>query len=61
MSLITTPFGFASNALDSVAALDLSDMGAVVTGAPSDIGVETARALAQPDATPRRLEHCDER
>jgi hypothetical protein len=46
MSLITTPFGFPSNALDAVAGLDLSDRGAVVIGAPSGIGVETARALA---------------
>jgi hypothetical protein len=47
MSLITTQFGFASNALDAVAGLDLSDRGAVVIiGAPSGIGVETARALA---------------
>jgi NAD(P)-dependent dehydrogenase (short-subunit alcohol dehydrogenase family) len=46
MGLITTPFGFTSTALDVVAGLDLSGRRAVVTGAASGIGVETARALA---------------
>ena len=52
MSLITTPFGFASTALDAAAGLDLSDRRAVVIGAPSGIGVETARALAAPGCDP---------
>jgi NAD(P)-dependent dehydrogenase (short-subunit alcohol dehydrogenase family) len=44
--LITTPFGFASTASEVVAGLDLSAQRAVVTGAASGIGIETARALA---------------
>jgi NAD(P)-dependent dehydrogenase (short-subunit alcohol dehydrogenase family) len=46
MSLIRTPFGFASTASDVAAGIDLSGRRAVVTGASSGIGVETARALA---------------
>jgi NAD(P)-dependent dehydrogenase (short-subunit alcohol dehydrogenase family) len=43
--LITTPFGFESTAAEVVDGLDLSGKSAVVTGAASGIGVETARAL----------------
>lgn len=43
---ITTPFGFESTAADVVAGVDLSGRRAVITGAGSGIGVETARALA---------------
>jgi NAD(P)-dependent dehydrogenase (short-subunit alcohol dehydrogenase family) len=43
---ITTPFGFDSTAADVVAGVDLAGKRAVVTGAGSGIGVETARALA---------------
>src|ERR1700757_4230299 len=43
---ITTPFGFQSTAEEVVAGLDLSGKRAIVTGAASGIGVETARALA---------------
>jgi NAD(P)-dependent dehydrogenase (short-subunit alcohol dehydrogenase family) len=43
---ITTPFGFDSTAADVVAGIDLSGKRAIVTGAGSGIGVETARALA---------------
>ncbi|CQD05508.1 oxidoreductase [Mycolicibacterium conceptionense] len=43
---ITTPFGFASTASDVIAGVDLSGRSAVVTGAASGIGIETARALA---------------
>ncbi|MET0702211.1 MAG: SDR family NAD(P)-dependent oxidoreductase [Mycobacterium sp.] len=43
---ITTPFGFASTAAEVVADIDLSGKRAIVTGAASGIGVETARALA---------------
>jgi NAD(P)-dependent dehydrogenase (short-subunit alcohol dehydrogenase family) len=43
---ITTPFGFDSTAAEVVADVDLTGKSAVVTGAGSGIGVETARALA---------------
>jgi NAD(P)-dependent dehydrogenase (short-subunit alcohol dehydrogenase family) len=43
---ITTPFGFDSTAAEVVAGIDLAGKRAVVTGAGSGIGVETARALA---------------
>jgi NAD(P)-dependent dehydrogenase (short-subunit alcohol dehydrogenase family) len=48
--LITTPFGFESTAAEVVDGLDLSGKSAVVTGAASGIGVETARALARAGA-----------
>jgi len=44
--LITTPFGFESTATEVAAGADLAGTRAVVTGAASGIGVETARALA---------------
>jgi NAD(P)-dependent dehydrogenase (short-subunit alcohol dehydrogenase family) len=43
---ITTPFGFASTAAEVIAGVDLTGKRAIVTGASSGIGVETARALA---------------
>jgi NAD(P)-dependent dehydrogenase (short-subunit alcohol dehydrogenase family) len=43
---LMTPFGFASAADEVLADVDLSGQRAVVTGAASGIGVETARALA---------------
>jgi NAD(P)-dependent dehydrogenase (short-subunit alcohol dehydrogenase family) len=43
---ITTPFGFESTAAEVAAGVDLTGKRAVVTGAASGIGVETARALA---------------
>jgi NAD(P)-dependent dehydrogenase (short-subunit alcohol dehydrogenase family) len=46
MSLIMTPFGFRSTAAEVVAGVDLSGKRAIVTGASSGIGIETARALA---------------
>ncbi|WP_344871873.1 SDR family NAD(P)-dependent oxidoreductase [Nonomuraea antimicrobica] len=46
MSLIQTPFGFASTAAEVVADIDLTGKRAVVTGASSGIGVETAAALS---------------
>src|SRR3954452_23380694 len=46
MTLFATPFGFTSTAADVLADVDLSGRRAVVTGATSGIGVETARALA---------------
>ncbi|MGD8166308.1 SDR family NAD(P)-dependent oxidoreductase [Herbiconiux sp. P16] len=48
--LITTPFGATSTADDVIAGVDLSGRRAIVTGASSGIGVETARALAQAGA-----------
>ncbi|MFI6875424.1 SDR family NAD(P)-dependent oxidoreductase [Streptomyces sp. NPDC050400] len=46
MNAITTPFGFASTADEVVSGIDLTGRRAVVTGASSGIGAETARALA---------------
>jgi len=45
MLLITTPFNRQSTAADVMAGIDLTHRQAVVTGASSGIGVETARAL----------------
>jgi NAD(P)-dependent dehydrogenase (short-subunit alcohol dehydrogenase family) len=45
-TLITTPFGFDSTAAEVIEGIDLSGKRAIVTGASSGIGVETARALA---------------
>jgi NAD(P)-dependent dehydrogenase (short-subunit alcohol dehydrogenase family) len=47
---ITTPFGFTSTAAEVIAGVDLSGKRAIVTGAASGIGVETARALADAGA-----------
>ena len=46
MPLITTPFEASSTAADVIAGIDLPGRRAIVTGASSGIGVETARALA---------------
>jgi len=48
--LITTRFDAGSTADDVVAGLDLGGLRAVVTGASSGIGVETARSLARAGA-----------
>jgi NAD(P)-dependent dehydrogenase (short-subunit alcohol dehydrogenase family) len=48
---ITTPFGFESTAADVVSGIDLTGKTAIVTGASSGIGVETARALAAAGAS----------
>jgi hypothetical protein len=45
-TLTATPFGFTSTAAEILDGVDLSDKRAVVTGAASGIGIETARALA---------------
>ncbi|WP_066956132.1 SDR family NAD(P)-dependent oxidoreductase [Streptomyces lushanensis] len=45
-TLVTTPFDARSTAAEVVAGIDLAGRRAVVTGAASGIGVETARALA---------------
>jgi NAD(P)-dependent dehydrogenase (short-subunit alcohol dehydrogenase family) len=51
MTLLSTPFGFSSTAAEVLADLDLAGRRAIVTGATSGIGVETARALAAAGAT----------
>jgi len=48
---ISTPFGFQSTAADVIEGVDLTSKTALVTGASSGIGVETARALAAAGAT----------
>ncbi len=45
-TLITTPFDWGSTAAEVVTGIDLTGKRAVVTGASSGIGIETARALA---------------
>jgi NAD(P)-dependent dehydrogenase (short-subunit alcohol dehydrogenase family) len=45
-TLITTPFTAQSTAAEAAAGIDLTGRRAIVTGAASGIGVETARALA---------------
>src|SRR5690349_3960352 len=45
MTLVSTPFGFDSTTDDVLAGIDLTGRRAVVTGATSGLGVETARAL----------------
>ncbi len=49
-TLITTPFDGSSTAAEVVADVDLSNRRAIVTGAASGIGIETARALAHAGA-----------
>jgi len=46
VSLIKTPFGFSSTAAEVAEGIDLTGRSAIVTGASSGIGFETARALA---------------
>ena len=48
--LITSSFGAYATAREVVAGQDLSGKTAIVTGAASGIGVETARALAEAGA-----------
>src|SRR3954452_1394359 len=50
MSDITTPFGATTTAADVIDGVDLTGKRAIVTGAASGIGVETARALASAGA-----------
>ena len=44
---ITSPFGARSTAREVAAGHDLSGLTAIVTGAATGIGIETARALAE--------------
>ncbi|MFI1767199.1 SDR family NAD(P)-dependent oxidoreductase [Streptomyces sp. NPDC020800] len=46
MNALTTPFGFSSTAAEVADGIDLTGRRAVVTGASSGLGAETARALA---------------
>ncbi|MFF4974826.1 SDR family NAD(P)-dependent oxidoreductase [Streptomyces sp. NPDC001083] len=46
MNTVTTPFGFESTAAEVAEGVDLAGRQAVVTGASSGIGAETARVLA---------------
>ena len=48
---VTTPFGFESTAADVIHGVDLTGRTAIVTGASSGIGIETARALAAAGAS----------
>ena len=48
---VTTPFGFESTAADVIHGVDLTGRTAIVTGASSGIGIETARALASAGAS----------
>ena len=50
MKPITTSFGFSSTAAEVAAGINLSGKRAIVTGAASGIGVETARELARAGA-----------
>ncbi|MEA2346495.1 MAG: hypothetical protein QOG62_282 [Thermoleophilaceae bacterium] len=50
MTRIETGFGFESTAMEVVDGIDLSGKRAIVTGAASGIGIETARALASAGA-----------
>ena len=50
MTRLTTPFGSRSTAREVAAGIDLSGKRAIVTGAASGIGIETARALAEAGA-----------
>ena len=49
-NLITTPFTAASTAEDVARGIDLAGLRAVVTGASSGIGAETARVLVSAGA-----------
>lgn len=51
MTLITTPFDATSTAAEVAASIDLAGRSAIVTGAASGIGIETARALAATGAS----------
>ncbi|MEW1775115.1 SDR family NAD(P)-dependent oxidoreductase [Streptomyces sp. NPDC086777] len=50
MTTISTPYGFSSTAAEVAEGIDLTGRRAVVTGASSGLGAETARALASTGA-----------
>ena len=50
MTLVKTPYGFSTDALEIVAGLDMRGKRAIITGGAAGIGVETARALASAGA-----------
>ncbi|GHJ37163.1 SDR family NAD(P)-dependent oxidoreductase [Streptomyces sp. TS71-3] len=50
MTAITTPYGFSSTASEVAHGIDLAGRRALVTGASSGLGAETARALAEAGA-----------
>jgi NAD(P)-dependent dehydrogenase (short-subunit alcohol dehydrogenase family) len=50
MTALVTPFGFRSTAAEVVQGVDLTGKRAIVTGAASGIGIETARALVNAGA-----------
>ena len=56
MTRLLTPFGFTSTAADVLADVHLSGRRAIVTGATSGIGVETAHALAAAGAAGLRAQ-----
>lgn len=49
-NLITSPFGASTTAMEVIEGVDLSGLNAIVTGAGTGIGVETAKALASAGA-----------
>lgn len=55
MSALTTPFGFSSTAAEVAAGIDLTGRRAVVTGASSGLGTETARRWAADAITANAL------
>ena len=61
MTPITTSFGFRTTAAEVVAGVDLTGKRAIVTGASSGIGIETARALAGAAAVGSRTGPCTRR
>ncbi|MFF8693906.1 SDR family NAD(P)-dependent oxidoreductase [Streptomyces sp. NPDC015144] len=51
MPVVSTPHGFSTTAAEVIRGIDLSGRRAVVTGASSGLGAETARALASAGAS----------
>jgi len=51
MTMLTTPFGFRSTALEVIEGIALAGKQIIVTGGAAGIGIETARALARAGAS----------